>query len=235
MPASSMPDQGPEAQWPGPSESFSSTIRQSGTASPGQPWTAAAQRQRQWRPSATGAQHTTHSAHLDTQPSRLVFSRVQDHPGHCLLVTDLAHHTTQLNSTQLNSTQLNSTQLNSTQLNSTQLNSTQLNSTQLNSTQLNSTQLNSTQLNSTQLNSTQLNSTQFNSTQLNSTQLNSTQYNTTSVCCNAVWHSATCNISFHAGVWCGVVQCGVAWRGVVWCFAVCSCGRYLRPDALTAF
>ena len=47
------------------------------------------------QPSATGAQHTTKSAHLDTQPSRLAFSRVQDHPDHCLSVTaPSAHHTT---------------------------------------------------------------------------------------------------------------------------------------------
>ena len=55
----------------------------------------AAWRQREGRPSATCAQHTTHSAHLDTQPSQLAFSRVQDHPCHCLLVTaPSAHHTT---------------------------------------------------------------------------------------------------------------------------------------------
>ena len=39
--------------------------------------------------------HQAHSARLDTQPSRLAFARVQDHPGHCLLVTaPSAHHTT---------------------------------------------------------------------------------------------------------------------------------------------
>ena len=50
-------------------------------------WTATARRQREGQPSATGAQHTRQSAHLDTQPCQLAFSCVQDHPGHCLLVT----------------------------------------------------------------------------------------------------------------------------------------------------
>ena len=48
-------------------------------------------------PALPSAKHTTHSARLDTQPSPppgLAFSRVQDHPGHCLLVTaPSAHHT----------------------------------------------------------------------------------------------------------------------------------------------
>ena len=38
------------------------------------------------------AKHNTHSTRLDTQPTRLASSCVQDHPGHCHLVT--SHHTT---------------------------------------------------------------------------------------------------------------------------------------------
>ena len=61
----------------------------------GQLGTATARRQREGRPSASGAQHTTHSARLDTQPSKLAFSFRQDHPGHCLLVrAPSAHYTT---------------------------------------------------------------------------------------------------------------------------------------------
>ena len=65
----------------------SSTISQRGRMSAGQPWTASARHQREGRPSATGAQHTTHSVRLDTQPSRLALFRV-----HCPLLTAPSAH-----------------------------------------------------------------------------------------------------------------------------------------------
>ena len=56
VPALSQPNQGLEAPRPGPSETFRSTIRQSGGMSPGQPNATAARRPGEGRPSATGAQ-----------------------------------------------------------------------------------------------------------------------------------------------------------------------------------
>ena len=58
-------NQGLEAPRPGPSETFRSTIRQSGGMSPGQPSATAARRPGEGRPSATGAQQLGR-AHMPT-------------------------------------------------------------------------------------------------------------------------------------------------------------------------
>ena len=99
-----------------------------------------------------------HSAHLDTQPSRLPVP-VGRHPGHCLVVTapSAQHNTTQHNTTQHNTTQHNTTQHNTTQHNTTQHSTTQHNTTQHNTTQHNTTQHNTTQHKTAQRNTTQPN------------------------------------------------------------------------------
>ena len=58
MPVSLQPNQGVEAQRPRPSENFGGIIRQSGREDPGP------------RETDGPLQHTTHTVHLDTQPSR---------------------------------------------------------------------------------------------------------------------------------------------------------------------
>ena len=44
------------------------------------------------QPTLPGANSATHSARLDTQPSRLAVSHVQDHPDHCHLATAPSAH-----------------------------------------------------------------------------------------------------------------------------------------------